>query len=392
MSDKVLQCDVLIVGGGPAGLSVASSLDDGFSSIVVHQDAEIGKPVRTSGGSWVKDLEELGIPPKYYNVINHMDLYSDNHHAELKVSSDIGAILDITGLYKYLASLSDEKNRKLLLGSKFVTTKKGSDGRYVSTVRNRKSGEIKIKSSYIVDASGWPCSVLVDQGLGKKPEKLGLGTEYEYDLGDNDPKRTVLFVGSAAPTGYGWAFPTGDNKIRIGIGVLSGTADKSPKELLDAFIASDELAKYNISVDKANHVMGGIIPMIAYDKALVFDKIIRVGDSANFATPTVLEGIRVCIKYGRVLGEALSQTLASNDQKYLRKYETTCNKALSRDYKIGFLVSNRTRGYSPKDWDKSVRRAKRLSEKDFIGFLRNEFSVKTILSAVYKSISTKLFD
>ena len=42
-------CSVLIVGGGPAGLTIARWIGKG--AIVVHKDAEIGLPVRTSGGS-----------------------------------------------------------------------------------------------------------------------------------------------------------------------------------------------------------------------------------------------------------------------------------------------------------------------------------------------------
>jgi digeranylgeranylglycerophospholipid reductase len=61
MDTPSLSCDVLIVGGGPAGLSVAAALPDDVSSVIVHQDQEIGRPVRTSGGSWLKDVERLGI-------------------------------------------------------------------------------------------------------------------------------------------------------------------------------------------------------------------------------------------------------------------------------------------------------------------------------------------
>ncbi|MDC1320213.1 FAD-dependent monooxygenase [bacterium] len=59
MTAQTLECEVLIVGGGPAGLSVAATLPDHVSTIIVHQDAEIGKPVRTSGGCWLDDVEPL---------------------------------------------------------------------------------------------------------------------------------------------------------------------------------------------------------------------------------------------------------------------------------------------------------------------------------------------
>ena len=61
-------CSVLIVGGGPAGLTIARWIGKG--AIVVHKDAEIGLPVRTSGGSWKSHIDALGLPASLYQVIN----------------------------------------------------------------------------------------------------------------------------------------------------------------------------------------------------------------------------------------------------------------------------------------------------------------------------------
>ncbi|MBE9476909.1 MAG: FAD-dependent monooxygenase, partial [Proteobacteria bacterium] len=90
------RCDILIVGAGPAGLSVASALSDDISSIIVHQDAEIGKPVRTSGGSFLSDMHDLGIPDKYYQCIDDINFYSDNAEAKFNITTDKMTVLDIT--------------------------------------------------------------------------------------------------------------------------------------------------------------------------------------------------------------------------------------------------------------------------------------------------------
>ena len=74
-------CDVLIVGGGPAGLSVASHLPRSARVVVAHADAEIGTPVRTSGGTWVRDMQALGIPSEFWQVIDQLDFFSDQAEA-----------------------------------------------------------------------------------------------------------------------------------------------------------------------------------------------------------------------------------------------------------------------------------------------------------------------
>lgn len=183
MTAQSLDCDVLIVGGGPAGLSVAAALPDRVSSIVVHQDAEIGKPVRTSGGCWLADVERLGIPPKLYQIVDHLDIYSDKQDASFEIKNDKLVVLNITGLYKWIAQRSDNKQRQLLCATKFLSTTETQDGHFISSVRSRNTPASQIKSKYIVDGSGFHNSVLTSLGLGAKPLRTGVGIEYEYPIG-----------------------------------------------------------------------------------------------------------------------------------------------------------------------------------------------------------------
>ena len=125
MTAQTLECEVLIVGGGPAGLSVAATLPDHVSTIIVHQDAEIGKPVRTSGGCWLDDVERLGIPSEFYQVMHQLDVYSDNKEAHFQVKDNKLVVLNITDLYQWIAQKSDHKQRQLMLSKILVDDKNG---------------------------------------------------------------------------------------------------------------------------------------------------------------------------------------------------------------------------------------------------------------------------
>ena len=75
--------DVLVVGGGPAGLAVAERTARAGRTLVVHQDAEIGRPVRTSGGSWKAHLVALGIPARFYREIDRLTIAAPGRGVEV---------------------------------------------------------------------------------------------------------------------------------------------------------------------------------------------------------------------------------------------------------------------------------------------------------------------
>ncbi len=385
---KSLECDVLIVGGGPAGLSVASSLPKDIRSIIVHQDKEIGRPVRTSGGTWVRDMKALAIPEHLYQVIDQLDFYSDHAQACFEVNQDKMAVLDITALYQYLETLSQHANRELLLDTKFISAKKETDSLYSSQVRSRTKGDMVIRSKYIIDASGWHCAVLESLNLGKKPTRLGVGIEFEFPRKNFPKNRAILFVGATALTGYGWIFPTAYDTLRLGVGVINPDTDLSPRTVMKAFVDGGHAKRYGIEIPETYETNAGIIPSTPYEEKLVYGAVIRTGDSANFATPTVGEGIRLAIEYGRLLGQELGFYI-QGDHKALSRYEAVCSKTFKRDYKFGFMMNQRIASYTPERWDKSVKRLSRLSEVEMTQMVRSNFSMGMIARTIWLSLRAK---
>ena len=389
MLTDTIACDVLIVGGGPAGLSVASHLGDDIHSIVVHQDAEIGLPVRTSGGTWQRDMRALGIPENLYQVIDQLDFFSDSAEARFAVQDDKMAVMDVTGVYQHLASLSDGKRSELMTGAKFLGCREQEDGQFLSEIRSRERGSFSILSRMVIDASGWQSAVLESLGLGQKPDRTGVGIEYEFPRGDFAQNRAVLFVGATALTGYGWIFPTANNRLRLGVGVINPDTDLTPRQVMDAFQEGGHAARYGIEIPDDYDVNAGIIPSVAYDPELVFGNVVRTGDAANFASPTVGEGIRMAITFGRLLGAEITAHLGG-DTKALKRYETAARREFQRDYKFGFMMNQRIAGYSPARWDKSVRRLARLSEHEMTALVRSRFGWWTILRSVWLSLRAKI--
>lgn len=385
----VLSCDVLIVGGGPAGLSVAEALPAHVSKVVLHQDREIGKPVRTSGGTWVRDMKALSVPEHLYHVVNEVEFHSDTEQSRHTLHDWTMAVLDVTGLYQWIGARAQSNGARILCGTKFLSTKSEKCG-CLSTARVRGGAELQIRSSYIVDASGVQAAVMSDLGIAPKPTRVGVGVEYDFAMPQGVSDRAVLLVGAQVLTGYGWIFPAPGNTLRIGAGVIHPDTDVSPRDLMASLITPEFLQRHDLKLGPLVKTNAGLIPSVPYDPHLVHNRVIRVGDTANFATPTVGEGIRQAMEYGRLLGAALGDVLETGRDAPLRRYERRARRQFSRDYRMGFMTNRRIATYSPEDWDKSVRRISRLSEKEMAALLRSEFSPATLLRTAAKQIWHKI--
>ena len=72
MTNIIGRYDIAIVGGGPAGLSAAYKASKlGANVILFEKDESIAHSIRTSGVSWIEDVERLGISKDHYNPIKN---------------------------------------------------------------------------------------------------------------------------------------------------------------------------------------------------------------------------------------------------------------------------------------------------------------------------------
>ena len=95
----------------------------------------------------------------------------------------------------------------------------------------------------------------------------------------------------------------------------------SPKVLIKKFLNSADLEKFGWDLTGDYVVNSGTLPSVDYDPQLVFGNAIRVVDAANFATPTVGEGIRICVEHGADLGKALGLAISAQSAAPLKRYE-----------------------------------------------------------------------
>src|SRR5262249_40523347 len=146
--------------------------------------------------------------------------------------------------------------------------------------------------SIVIDAGGYKAAFSKSASLHPGFERFGVGAEQELIAPRCRQDEAVLIVGSRyAPAGYGWVFPWGNSRGRVGVGVLHADSDANPREHLAVF--TREAGQVGVDLTDSTVVEDhfGLIPSDGLPKRLVSDGIMAVGDAAGQPSLVVGEGI-----------------------------------------------------------------------------------------------------
>ena len=119
-----IECDVLVIGAGPAGCSAArSAAKRGLKTIIIEEDNEIGSPVQCAEGigSYLVQYMPFEIPKNQLIwEIKGMYLWADN--IAIKKEGDIwsGYSINRKDWDKWLASLALREGVKIFTNTKFL--------------------------------------------------------------------------------------------------------------------------------------------------------------------------------------------------------------------------------------------------------------------------------
>lgn len=368
-------CDILVVGGGPAGLAAArAAARAGASVTLVHRDAEIGKPVRTSGGSYLRDIQRLSIPSTLYETINELVFAGPTKMATIDVSSQPMVVLDITGTYQFIAEQARTAGASIHTGCTFKGIVNDDGQTYRCQIEDAKGNLHDIVTTRLVEASGSSRAVLDALGQTRRVTRLGAGIEYECERTGGRSDRATLFVGSRyCPAGYGWIFPTNQQTVRIGVGVLRPQEKARLPELIDSFMASDMAQQLDIGAGDICDKHVGVVPADGIPERLVHDRVVVAGDAASMAIATVGEGIRYGIEAGDAAGDAIAESL-TGDMSPMSRYEKQWMKYNRMSFKAGQRMNIAMGTYDDGQWDRSIALIAKMRSREVQALLRAELS------------------
>lgn len=334
--------DVIVVGCGPAGSSVAKTCaENGLSVVVFDRSQEIGVWKRCGEGLSANSVKrlKLKIPSRCIaQTISGAYVYApDSKEVKIKFRGTEGFILERKVFDKWLAAEAAKAGAEIYCKTYVYDLIKGSAKRsesngiakqifaddYTCGVKvETVDGKFNIFGKIVVAADGVESLILRKAGIrsSKFPALVDSGFQYEMaGITLRDPHMTELFFGNKiAPRGYCWIFPKGKDIANVGIGISGAHQEKRAKDYLDDFIESRKELR-NGSIIEVN---GGSIPVGGFMKNMVADGILGVGDAVNQVNPIHGGGLSESITAGRIAARVIKEAIDEGDYsaKFLDRY------------------------------------------------------------------------
>ncbi len=348
--------DVIVVGAGPAGSSVAyylasAGLDvlmlektsfprekicgDGLTPRAVKALTQMGVPIPEDGG-WLRnkglriiggggrievDWPELSSYPGYGLVRTRLAFDEIlARHAE-KAGARLQEGVTVTG------PLIDDRTGRIT----GVTTKDGQQHR----------------ARLVIAADGNSSRLSIAMGLHKRDDRpLGVAVRTYYTSPrHNDDYLEAwldLWDGSSLLPGYGWIFGMGDGTSNVGVGLLNtskGFGDIDYRALLRKWLAAMP-AEWGLSEEnRTQPIRGAALPM-GFNRTPHYTRgLLLAGDAGGMVNPFNGEGIAYALESGetaaRVITQALARPTAASRERVLQTYPSMLKDAYGGYYTLG---------------------------------------------------------
>lgn len=322
MTDEI-QCDVLIVGGGPAGSSVAWGLRDGDLDVAVLDRKEFPRNKICAGWVTPQILSELEIEEDEYRatgrIIQPIHGFSVQRIGSPEAVIDHGETVSY-GIrrFEFDHYLIERCGARLLLGEPIQELRRTDDGWLVTTA----SHEVRARS--LVGAGGHFCPVARKLGVSPgRGEPTIVATEIEFEMTDAQMADCRIraevpeLYFSADLQGYGWAVRKGERWLNVGVGrVDTGSFPKHVQAFVE-WLGDQQRVPADLPRMHGH-------AYLLYDQAprpFSAEHALLVGDSAGLAYNPSGEGIRPAVESGLIAARLIDEAGAiTNDVR--AAYET----------------------------------------------------------------------
>jgi geranylgeranyl reductase family protein len=343
MSD--LECDVVVVGAGPAGAAAAIELARAGRSVIVVDKATFPRDKCCGDGLTtlaLRELEALGFDRRglegWYDVHSAWLRSPDGHETEVPLP-DTGLYAAVCPRVELDAALVD------LARAAGADVREGVSVRAVAPSDDRVTVDVdgggltRIAARYVVAADGMWSPVRKALGLGIPGYRGEWHAFRQYVRNVTGPaaERLIVWFEPDLLPGYAWSFPLPGNRANVGFGVLRD-GDRRVRDM--AGLWRDLLARPHVvealgdGAELEGRHTAWPIPARVDAMPLTGDRVLFVGDAAAATDVMTGEGIGQALLTGRLAARAIERGGALQPEFVAAEYRSLVHDELVADHRM----------------------------------------------------------
>lgn len=320
-------CDVVVVGGGPAGLIAARDLAaNGFSTTILEEHDAVGAPVHCTGVLGLDAIDELDLPRHTILDVASSARFVSADGSSLIIETDRirAAIVDRARFDRALAEAAIDAGATLRSGQRVRAIDSRPDGVMVRT----GTGTLRARACVLACGASYRFNRALGLGL---PRVMVHSAQLEVPFAPVD--HVEVHVGRrVAPGGFAWLVPfrrDGEPRARIGL-----MCDSRARARFRSF-AERLRSAYHIALPWAEPRLK-VLPLgpVARTSST---RVVAVGDAAGLVKPTTGGGIYYGMLSGRIAAGVLAPALRDDrlDAARLRDYDRRWRRRLGPEIRAG---------------------------------------------------------
>jgi len=331
-----MNCDLIVVGGGPGGSMAAKTAAlAGLKVVMLEKRQEIGDPVRCAEGVSKRALCRMMKPePEWISSeVKGARIYAPDGTSivmsEDKSGGEVGYVLERKIFDRGLAMQAAQAGAQVMVKARATGLLK-KDGA-IGGVSALHIGEpLKIEAPLVIGADGVESKVGRWAGIDTTLKLQDIESCAQFLVHDAsiDDEYTEFFLGnSIAPSGYAWSFPKGENLANIGLGI-QGSRSK-PGEAIRLL---RQLMKSRFPSGKVVEMVVGGDPCSGPVDCAIADGVMLVGDAAHQTDPLTGGGILNAMQAGIIAGEVAAKAITAGNvsRAGLKEYEDRWREDLGK--------------------------------------------------------------
>ena len=317
--------DVVIIGGGPAGLFAGARLAAaGFETVVLEEHSSVGEPVHCTGVLSADAFDEFNLSRRsLLNPLTTARFRSPAGHEVMYAAERAEAVvIDRRAFDQDLLDGAVSAGARIASGTRVSSVRINDSGVTV------KTQSVEHQARACILACGANYSLHRQVGLGMP--RLFLHTAQlelaAARLGDVE----LHFGAEIAPKGFGWVVPVSrprEQCARVGV-MCDGDAPRYFQRLAARVAARWGLADGDRATPRQK-----ILPLAPISRTYG-DRLLAIGDAAGLVKPTTGGGIYYSLVSAAIAADTLADAMSRNDltARRLSRYEDLWRERLSAEF------------------------------------------------------------